>query len=87
MAATALSKEKELEAMLIKAREEGFREATEIFSLSVVNKGRHYDTKEEETECQKGRRRDIRQMIIKELSYSGKVMTTNDIARAIEYIP
>ena len=34
MAAMELSKEKELEAMLIKAREEGFREAMGIFGLN-----------------------------------------------------
>src|SRR6516162_9070439 len=36
MAAMELSKEKALEALLIKAREEGFREAMEIFRLNVA---------------------------------------------------
>ena len=87
MAAIELSKEKKLEAMLIKAREEGFREAMEIFNSNVTDKSSYYGVKEEIGERQKRRRRDIRQMIIKELSYSGKVMTTKEIARSIEYIP
>src|SRR6516164_386936 len=87
IAAMALSKEKELEAMLIKAKEEGFREAMEIFSSNVITKNGYNCIKEETDEGQKRRRRNIRQMIIKELSYSGKVMTTKNIARAIDYIP
>ena len=82
MAAMELSKQKELEVMLLKAREEGFREAMDIFSSSSYN-----GIKEKTDEGPKRRRRDIRQMIIKELSYSGKVMTTKEIARSIEYIP
>ena len=82
MAAMALSKEKELEAMLIKAREEGFREAMEIF----CSKSSYNGIKEETDEVKKRRRRDIRQMIIKELSYSGKAMTTKQIAKAIDYL-
>jgi len=87
MAAMALSKEKELEAMLIKAREEGFREAMEIFSSNVVIKSSYNGVKEEPDEGYKRRRRDIRQMIIKELSYSAKAMTTRQIAKAIDYLP
>ena len=87
IAAMALSKEKELEAMLIKAKEEGFREAMEIFSSNVITKNGYNCITEETDEGQKRRRRNIRQMIIKELSYSGKVMTTKIIARAIDYIP
>ena len=82
MAVMALSKQKELEAMLLKAREEGFREAMDIFSSSSYN-----GIKEETDEGHKRRRRDIRQMIIKELSYSAKAMTTRQIATAIDYLP
>ena len=83
--AIAASEEKAREAMLIKAREEGFREAMEIFSSSVTAKSSYNGIKEATDEGR--RRRDIRQMIIKELSYSGKIMTTKNIARAIDYIP
>jgi hypothetical protein len=87
MAAMELSKQKELEAMLLKAREEGFREAMEIFSSSVITKNSDNGIKEETDESHKRRRRDIRQMIIKELSYSAKAMTTRQIATAIGYLP
>jgi hypothetical protein len=87
IAAVALSKEKELEAMLINARAEGFREAMEIFSSKVFTKISYNGIKEETDEGQRRRRRDIRQMIINELMYTGKVMTTKNIARAIDYIP
>jgi len=86
MAAMELSKVKELEAMLIKAREEGFREAMEIFSTHVITKSGHNGIKEE-IDASFKRRRDIRQMIIKELSYSAKEMTTRQIAKAIDYLP
>ena len=86
MAAMELSKQKELEAMLLKAREEGFREAMEIFSSNVIDKISHDRLKEETDEGHKRRRRDIRQMIIKELSYSAKAMTTRQIATAIDYL-
>jgi hypothetical protein len=86
-AAMELSKQKELEAMLLKAREEGFREAMEIFSSSVITKNSDNGIKEETDESHKRRRRDIRQMIIKELSYSAKAMTTRQIAAAIDYLP
>src|SRR6516162_5570670 len=86
MAAMEMSKVKELEAMLIKAREEGFREAMEIFSTHVITKSGHNGIKEE-IDASFKRRRDIRQMIIKELSYSAKEMTTRQIAKAIDYLP
>ena len=86
MAVMALSKQKELEAMLLKAREEGFREAMEIFSSNVIDKSSLNGSKEETDEGHKRERRDIRQMIIKELSYSAKAMTTRQIATAIDYL-
>jgi len=87
MAAMELSKQKELEAMLLKAREEGFREAMDIFSSNVITKSSYNGIKETTDEGPKRRRRDIRQMIIKELSYSAKAMTTRQIAKAIDYLP
>ena len=87
MAAMELSKQKELEVMLLKAREEGFRKAIEIFSSNAITKSNYNGIKEETDEGHKRRRRDIRQMIIKELSYSAKAMTTQQIATAIDYLP
>src|SRR6516165_12508406 len=86
MAVMALSKQKELEAMLLKAREEGFREAMDIFSSNVITKSSYNGIKEKTDEGPKRRRRDIRQMIIQELSYSAKAMTTRQIAKAIDYL-
>jgi hypothetical protein len=87
LAAMELTKQKELEVMLLKAREEGFRAAMKIFSSNVITKSSYNGIKEETDEGHKRRRRDIRQMIIKELSYSAKAMTTRQIAKAIDYLP
>ena len=82
-AALAASEEKVREAMLIKAREEGFREAMVIFGLT----GAPPDAEAETEEPRRAKRRDIRQMIMKELSFSAKAMTRQQIARAISYAP
>jgi predicted transcriptional regulator len=82
-AALAASEEKLREAMLIKAREDGFRDAMEIFNLTITSN----DIESEPVKTRRGRRRDIRQLIIKELSFSGKSMTQRQIAKAINYIP
>jgi hypothetical protein len=83
VAVLAASEEKLREATLIKAREDGFREAMEIFGLTITPN----DAEGEPVKTHQGRRRDIRQLIIKELSYSGKSMTKHQIAKAINYIP
>ena len=85
-AALAASKEKALEAMLIKAREEGFKEAMEIFGSNVTANVTSNDIEVETHKRHRRKRRDIRQIIIKELSYSGKAMTTQQIAKAIDYL-
>ena len=77
MAAIAVSEEKVREAMLIKARQEGFREAMEIFGLSVTP-----DAEVDIGKFVRGKRRDIRQMIIKGLSFSGKAMSREQIAKS-----
>jgi hypothetical protein len=82
-AALAASEEKAREAMLIKAREDGFKEAMEIFGLTIVCD----NTEEELGKTHRAKRRDIRQLIIKELSFSGKTMTKQEIAKAIDYVP
>jgi predicted transcriptional regulator len=86
-AALAASKEKALEAMIIKAREEGFREAIKIFGLNVTTDVASSGIEVETHERPRRRRRDIRQIIIKELSFSGNAMTTQQIAKAINYLP
>ena len=82
LAATAMSKEKAREAMLIEAREEGLREAMEIFGANVTA-----DDNGVGTDRRREKRRDIRQMILQELSFTGKAMTKEQIAKAINYIP
>ena len=86
MAAMELSKEKELEAMLIKAREEGFRDAMEICGLNTTPAIASNDLEVENYKLHRKRRRDIRQMIIQELSHSAQPMTTRQIATAIDYL-
>jgi hypothetical protein len=93
-AALALSEQKAQEAELIKARQEGFRAAMgflaggasvhDIRSDRVENTGaeaKHNDP------VQRRRRRPIRELILRELSFSGQPMTAAQIARAINYIP
>jgi hypothetical protein len=90
-AALAASEEKVREAMLIKAREDGFREAMEIFGLTITSNETEgepvNETEGEPVKTCRGRRRDIRQLIVRELSFSGKSMTKNQIAKAINYLP
>ena len=62
MAAIAVSEEQMREAMLIKAREEGFRDGLNIA----------FDFEVETSKFRREKRRNIRQMIIKELSFLGK---------------
>jgi len=81
-AALAVSEAKAEEAKLIKARMEGFEEALEILgvqtSLSVI---------EVVPNKAPPRRRNIPQLILRELSFSGKAMAKEQIAKAIEYLP
>jgi hypothetical protein len=82
-AAIAVSEQKAEEAKLITARKEGFQAAMEIFAgASSVSSC--------ELQCDKSRRRrprrEIPELILRELSFSGKAMTTTQIAKAIGYI-
>ena len=86
MAAMELIKEKELDAMLIQAREEGFIEAVRMFRLNDTFTIAPNDIEVENHKLHRRKRRDIRQMIIQELSYSAKAMTTRQIAKAIDYL-
>src|SRR5271165_960553 len=82
-AAIAVSEAKSEEAKFIQARQEGFREALEIlgFQISTDN------TEEEPSKSLTRRRRNIPQLIIHELSFSGKAMAKQQIAKAIDYLP
>jgi hypothetical protein len=92
-AAIAASEEKKREAMLIKAREEGFREAMEIFGLTLTPEKAEVETRAEKAEAEtgivrrRGKRRNIREMIIKELSFSSIPKTKHQLAQAIDYLP
>jgi hypothetical protein len=86
-AAIALSKEKAQEAKLIKARQEGFQEALEILNIDISLKDEEASTSTNTHQSNKRTRRNIPQFISNELSFSGKAMTTNQIAKAIDYLP
>jgi hypothetical protein len=86
-AAIALSKEKAQEAKLIRARQEGFQEALEILNVDISIKDEEVPTSNTTPQFDKRTRRNIPQFISNELSFSGKAMTTNQIAKAIDYLP
>jgi uncharacterized protein YfkK (UPF0435 family) len=78
MAATAVSEQKAQEAVLIKAREEGFRDAMEIFGVN--------DPEVRIDKSPREKSRDIHQMIMQELTFSSRGMPKDQIAKAIDYI-
>jgi len=83
MAALAQSEEKAGEAKLIKARQEGFRQAMEILGVkpaSILTEPGH-------DRLNRRKRRNIPGLILTELSFSGSAMTTRQIAAAIDYFP
>src|ERR1700746_355605 len=90
-AAIALSMEKAQEAKLIRARQEGFQEALAILNIDISLKDEEASTSTTTTttttQSNKRTRRNIPQFISNELSFSGKAMTTNQIAKAIDYLP
>src|SRR5690349_13659573 len=83
-AALALSEQKAEEAKLIKARQEGCQAALALLSgeTSVGNAAADC----EEPRRRRGRR-PVRELILRELSFSGQPMTAAQIAKAIDYIP
>ena len=81
--ALALSEQKAEEARLIKARQEGFQAAMEI--LGAIS--RSDPAPDPNAPCRKRMRRPIRQLILRELSFSGAAMTKTQIAKAIGYNP
>jgi DNA-binding transcriptional ArsR family regulator len=88
-AALALSEQKAEEARLIKARQEGFQTAMEMLRREVValRVGSHPQESHPQEPARRRGRRPIRQLIVRELSFSGQPMTTGQIARAIDYNP
>jgi hypothetical protein len=101
-AALALSEQMAEEAKLIKARQEGFQAALELLGgetsagnpasgedreLSVDHRGRGERACELQETRQRRGRRPIRELILRELSFSGQAMTAAQIAKAINYIP
>src|SRR5215469_7315593 len=83
--ALEVSEQKAEEANLIKARQEGFQAAMEIFgiTISVGDAG----SSNAKAATRQRMRRPIRQIILRELSFSGKAMTATQIAKAIGYNP
>ena len=97
--ALALSEQKAEEARLIKARQEGFRAAMEILGTAISAGDAASDTAASDVAAsgaaasdpnEPGRRRvrrQIRELILRELSFSGQAMTAAQIAKAIDYLP
>jgi hypothetical protein len=88
-AALALSEQKAEEARLIKARQEGFRAAMEMLGTAISAGDAASDTAASDPK-EFGRRRvrrQIRELILRELSFSGQAMTAAQIAKAIDYLP
>jgi hypothetical protein len=81
-AALALSEEKAEEAKLIKARQEGFEAAMAVLCGGISVEPTGVDP---EKRGRRRGRRPIRQLILRELSFSGQPMTAAQIARAIDY--
>ena len=80
--ALALSGQKAEEARLIKARQEGFRAAMEMLGSAISADDAAPDP--EEPGRRRVRRR-VRELILRELSFSGHAMTVAQIAKAIDY--
>jgi hypothetical protein len=100
-AALALIEQKAEEAKLIKARQEGFQTALELLNvkISAGNPAWRQDRKlfadpsghgERASDLQethpRSARRPVRELILRELSFSGQAMTAAQIAKAITYI-
>jgi hypothetical protein len=81
-AALGVSEAKAEEAKLIKARMEGFEEALEILGVQIS-----LNVIEVEPNKDPSRRRNIPQLILHELSFSGKAMAKEQIPKAIDYFP
>ena len=90
--ALALSEQKAEEARLIKARQEGFQAAMEMLGLAISagdggSDPAPHPAPHPNEDGRRRVRRDIRDLILRELSFSGQPMAVIQIAKAIEYIP
>ena len=88
--ALELSEQKAEEARLIKARQEGFRAAMELLGSAISAGDPAPDSDAAPDPGESGRRRirrPIRELILRELSFSGQAMTATQIAKAIDYLP
>ena len=83
-AALAQSEQKAEEAKLIKARQEGFQAAMEILGGELFLHHGASDPEPAEPSRRRGRP-PVRQLILRELSFSGQTMRAAEIAKAIEY--
>lgn len=83
-AALAQSEQKAEEARLIKARQEGFQAAMEMLGTTISARDAGSDPEEPD---RRRVRRQIRQLILRELSFSGQAMTATQIAKAVDYHP
>ena len=89
-AAIAVSEAKAEEAKLIKAQQKGFEEALELMGLQMSPDNTEAEPDNTESKTEKSsvrRRRNIPQLIIRELSFSGTAMAKEQIARSIDYLP
>src|ERR1700732_2252389 len=90
-AALALSEQKAEEARLIKARQEGFRAAMEMLGTAISAGDAASDVAAAASDPNEPGprrvRRQIRELILRELSFSGQAMTAAQIAKAIDYLP
>ena len=84
LAAIELSEQKAEEAKLIAVRQEGFRAAMDILAGDIPVDNCELQP---ETYGRRRQRRDIKLLVLRELSFSGEPMTTAQIAKAIGYIP
>jgi hypothetical protein len=90
--ALALSEQKAAEAKLIEARQEGFRAAmkmfgediaaTKMFGEDICVATPEHNPKQP---AQRRARRPIPELIVRELSFSGRPMTARQIATAVDY--
>ena len=83
LAALQVSEQKAEEAKLIKARQEGFQAAIEIFDITTSDG--NIGSRNTKAPAAQRIRRPIRQIILRELSFSGETMTATQIAKAIDY--
>jgi uncharacterized glyoxalase superfamily protein PhnB len=84
--ALEISEQKAEEAKLIKARQEGFQAAMKILGLAISAGDAEPDPASDPKQPGRRRvRRHIRELILRELSFSGQAMTATQIAKAVDY--